>query len=205
MFSFFVFILAGVALIAMTVAKRFEMRDSESRKILILRLISKGDERVRNLYHEGLRFYSDGKLKAVFFMKKQLPARAKIYATKNLSWIRARFEARFGDMRNSRLIKREEGGVSEFFKNISEIEKKTGELHEEIYAEGETLTQDVLAVPEEAVKPEPQPEPAPARSRKAPAKASKPRAPRKKMTKPKEPRKPANRVKKVPVIEVEEY
>lgn len=233
MFSFFVFILAGVAIATLTVAKRFEIKSSAERRIFILRAVSRGDERARDLYHKSLRFYSEGKIKAVFFFKKQLPVRIKIYTNKSVAWFQARFEERFGDVRGSRFIKRE--GISEFFKNISEIEKGKGELHEEVYAEpeeilayritpvaAESLSEPV--VEEESVSapaPEAAPEPVVLSITEESVTLSrpkKPRAPRKKkgieeavsepalepvLVSVPKPKKP--RVKKVPVVEVSEY
>lgn len=224
MFSFFIFILSGVAILSLTLAKRFEMKGY---KIIVLRAVSRGDEQARNLYHKSLHFYSEGKVRLVFFVRKQLPVRTKMYANRGLSWIQNRFEERFGDVRGSRFIKKE--GISEFFKNISEIEKGTGELHEEIYSEPE----EILAyriTPASTPEPESEAEPV-ALSISEEVIVSKPkkaRVPRKKreekieeslapeaMTPHAEPvsepvlvfipkpRKP--RAKKVPVVEVSEY
>ncbi|MBX4206536.1 hypothetical protein KW784_02000 [Candidatus Parcubacteria bacterium] len=179
MFSFFVFILSGVALAALTLAKRFEARGSaERRKIFLLRTVSKGDARARDLYHKGLHFYSEGKHKFLFFMKKQLPAKARIYANKGITKLKEVGEERFGNIRNSRLIGKKEG-ISEFFKNISEVKKGAGELHDDVYIEER---EEILAY---RITPIAAPLPAP--------EEKKPRAPRK------------PRVKKLKVSEVIEY
>lgn len=181
MVSFALFILSGVVIAALIVAKMIELRGSKP--LFILRAVSKGDERARDMYHKGLKFYSDGKVRLVFFMKRELPVRARIYFNKGLAWANERLEERFGDMRNSRLLSRREG-ISEFFKSISEVEKGAGELHEEIYVEP-TIDEAPLAY-------RITPAPAPVLHTEAP-KPKKPRAPRK------------PRTRKVPVIEVNEY
>jgi hypothetical protein len=183
MFSFALFVLSGVVIAALLVAKIIELRGNKP--IFILRAVSKGDERARDLYHKSLKLYSDGKVKLVFFVQRELPVRAKIYLNKGLSWTQERLEEYFGNVRNSRLIDRREG-ISEFIKNISEIEKG-GELHEEIYVEP-TIDEAPLAY------------------RVTPAPVLNTEVPKEKPVKPKKPRAPRKpRAKKIPVIEVSEY
>lgn len=182
MVSFALFILSGVVIAALIVAKMIELRGNKP--LFVLRAVSLGDERARDMYHKGLKLYSDGKVKLVFFVKRELPVRAKIYFNKGLAWLEEQLEEQLGDVRNSRLLNRREG-ISEFFKNISEIEKGAGELHEEIYVEP-TVDEAPLAY---------RITPAPVLNIEVPIE-EKPKKPRK-------PRKP--RARKVPVIEVNEY
>jgi hypothetical protein len=176
MISFTLFILSGVALTSLTIAKRIELKGRESS--FILRIVSKGDERARDLYHQALHFYTTGKHRVVFVVKKQLPLRAKSYLTKGVLYIKEKGENRFGNIRNSRLISKRDG-MKEFFKNISEVEKGAGELHDDFptpitSAEEPVIMQEVVMEPvmpmvepvEVVVAPAPQ--------------AKKPRAPRKK-------------------------
>ena len=132
MFSFSIFILSGVGLALLTLAKRFEVKKRKSS--LILRTISRGDEGARHVYHEALHWYSNGKHRFNFFVTKQLPLRIKSYVNKGLTFVKEKSENRFGNIRNSRFIRRD-GSISEFFKNISKVEKDHGELHDEIYVE----------------------------------------------------------------------
>lgn len=188
MFSIFVFILAGVVLAALILAKMYEMKGSSinRQKVFMLRAISKGDERARDLYRKSLHLYSDGKHKALFFLEKQLPTKAKIYTNRVLAKLAEVSEERFGNIRNSRFLEKREG-ISEFFKSISEMEKGGGELHDEVYVEP-TIDETPLAyritptfVPTEQTTAETTP------------KVKKPRAARK------------PRVKKLQVVEVVEY
>lgn len=148
MISFSLFALSGMTLATLIVAKRIENRSGK--RFFLLRAISKGDAHVRDLYQRSLNFYSEGKDKSLFFFKKQLPLKVKRGLTKAQTLIQEKVESRFGNVRNSRLLKRQEG-ISEFFKNISEVEKGAGEINGHIYQP----EQSTPAV----VKPEPAPEP----------------------------------------------
>lgn len=155
MFWTALFILSGVGILAITLAKRIEIKSPRERRLLLLRAVSRGDARARDLYHKGLHFYSEGKLKFLFLIRKQLPLKGKIYFNKCLAWVREKGEERFGNIRNSRLLKRSDG-ISEFFKSISEVEKGGGELHDDVYVEEkeEILAYRITPAPK-IVEPEP--------------------------------------------------
>lgn len=146
MIPFALFVIAGLGLAALTLSKRFELK--RKHKGLLLKAISRGDEQARRLYHEALRFYDEGTHKASFVIKKQLPLKAKSYFNKFVAFMKERGEERFGNIRNSRFIKKNEG-ISEFFKNISEIEKGKGEIndssHEEFLREAMAYEEGPLA------------------------------------------------------------
>lgn len=131
MFTFVLFTVSGVGIVAITLAKRRESRKKTS--AFILRLISLGDERLRSLHHASLRQYSHGKEKFGFWFKKQLPLKAKSLWNRLLAYIRGKGTQYLGDMRGSRLLKRSDG-ISEFFKNISEIEKGGGEINDTFHS-----------------------------------------------------------------------
>ena len=135
MITFVLFAVSGVAIITITAAKR--MGERKKTTVLILRLISLGDERLRGLHHEALRHYSSGKDKFGFWFKKQLPLKLKSFLNRFLTYAREKSVEYLGDMRGSRLLKRSDG-ISEFFKNISEIEKGGGEINDTL----ETITDD---------------------------------------------------------------
>jgi hypothetical protein len=133
MLTFWLFILSGVVVLALTLAKR--MGERKKLAAILLKVVATGDEQVRKIHHEALHFYSEGKDKYSFWLKKQLPLKLKSLSNRALSLIRERLQERFGDVRNSRLLKRSDG-ISEFFKNISEVEKGGGEINE-------TLTDEI--------------------------------------------------------------
>ncbi len=193
----FIFILSGVAIATLTLAKRFEMKKgSLAGKTFLLRAVSRGDERARDLYHKSLRFYTEGKHKFLFFAKKQAPLKIRIYINKALAYAKEKGENRFGNIRNSRLIRKPDG-ISEFFKSISEVEKGAGELHDDVYVEEEGIITSTTLVAEEVEVTVPMPEPEetiPAAAATIPEKIEKPK-------KPRAPRKPRVRKIKVEVAE----
>ena len=56
MISFFLFVLSGIVIATLILAKRNERRSGK--RLLVLGAISRGDEHARTLYHEVLNFYS---------------------------------------------------------------------------------------------------------------------------------------------------
>ncbi|MBI2086611.1 MAG: hypothetical protein HYT69_00315 [Candidatus Zambryskibacteria bacterium] len=137
MFSFTLFTFSGLVLATLFVSKRLEERKKTS--VFFLKLISRGDERIRNYHHKVLRLYSEGKELTAFWIKKQLPMRAKNFWNKFIAYIKEISEKYAGNMRNARLLKKSEG-ISEFFKNISDIEKGNGELHDVYEERAEEIT-----------------------------------------------------------------
>ncbi len=200
MVSFALFIFSGITLATLLLAKRVENRSG--RRGFLLRAISKSDRQIRELFHRVLDFYSLGRERSLFIIQKQLPMRAKRELGKAQTYIQEKIEGQFGNVRNARLIKKQEG-ISEFFKNISEIEKGGGELHEEIYAPyaGEVPEATVTISPEIepviTVMPEPKKEERKPRvvRKRAPAKKKIP--PLVKLVKPATPRRRRLQVKPI--------
>lgn len=166
MISFWIFVLSGLSIITITLAKRFELKQKRSN--IVLRFVSRSDEHIRKYYHEALHFYSEGKHRFLFVVRKQLPLKVKSYLNKGVDYVREKGEERFGNIRGSKQIKRPEN-ISEFFKSISEVERGKGEIVERISVvseEEEIITEPVVEAPSELVsEPEPQteakPEPKP--------------------------------------------
>ena len=132
MFTFSLFVLSGAIIATLAVSKRIE--EKKKRTPIVLRAVSKGDERVREMHHELLHQYSRVKDKSAFWVKKQLPLKMKSTLNKLRAYVRERSEAYLGDVRGTRLLNRPDG-ISEFFKSISELEKGTGEINETLPAE----------------------------------------------------------------------
>lgn len=136
MLLIYLFILSGLVLAMLLVAKRVE--EKKRKTVFVLKLISKGDERVRELHHEAVHFYSLGKEKAQFFIQKQLPRYSKSSLNKVLARVEENLEKYLLSLRDSRLLKKSDG-ISEFFKTMSEVEKGGGEINEDIYTEEEPM------------------------------------------------------------------
>ncbi|MDO8565376.1 MAG: hypothetical protein Q7R67_02035 [bacterium] len=127
MVTFSLFIISGTALVTLTLAKRREERRKTG--VFLLKAISRGDERARALHHQAVRLYSEGKERADFLIKKQLPMRSRHTFNKLVTLLQEQSERYAGRMRDSKLLKKSDG-ISEFFKNMSEVEKGAGEINE---------------------------------------------------------------------------
>ncbi len=130
MYLSFVFFFSGVVLAVLLVAKRMD----EKRKtgVFLLKLISRGEERARELHREAIKRYSQGKDQTHFFIRKQLPRYSKSSFNKLLAYLEESIKKYFNNLRDSRLLKKDEG-ISEFFKSMAEVEKGNGQIDGEIY------------------------------------------------------------------------
>ncbi len=128
MISFTLFTLSGIAIATLTVAKRVE--EKHKKTFFVLEAISKGDEYLHELRERIILAYLRVRERSGFLLKKQLPLKAKGLWNRTLAWTKESAKKLIGDLRDSRLLKRKPDGISEFFKNISEIEKGNGELHD---------------------------------------------------------------------------
>ncbi|MDO8471494.1 MAG: hypothetical protein Q7S49_02715 [bacterium] len=124
-----IFTISGLSIITLVVAKKLE--EKRKKPFFILNVISKSDTHIRELYHKAVRLYSEGKEKSSFLFKRQIPIHSKNYFNKLLSFLKEKREQYVVKMRDSRLLKKSDG-ISEFFKNMSEIEKGNGEIHDSV-------------------------------------------------------------------------
>ncbi len=156
MFSFTLFAISGLVLIVLMLGKR--MAEKKKKPVFILKLIMKGDERARDIRHKAVHLYSVIKDRGYFIVTKQLPMQARITLNKLRANIEERAEDYFGNIRDSRLIKKQEG-ISEFFEKMSEVEKGNGEIndiYEEAWSENKPIEEiekleEVVEVAEETV------------------------------------------------------
>ncbi|MEX0919454.1 MAG: hypothetical protein WDZ64_01740 [Parcubacteria group bacterium] len=119
-----VFTVSGVAIIVLMVAKRLEIKRESTPNIL--RLVSKGDTKLRNLHHKTVDLYFETKDNLGFLIKKKAPTHFKLSFNKMVGRLKTQLEEYINDLREAKLIKKQ-GGISEFFKNISESEKTKDE------------------------------------------------------------------------------
>ena len=122
-----IFTISGLSIITLVIAKRLE--EKRKKPFFILNVISKSDTRIRELYHRAVRLYSEGKEKSSFLFKRQIPIHSKNSFNKLLSFLKEKREQYVIRMRDSRLLKKSDG-ISEFFKNMSNIEKGNGEIND---------------------------------------------------------------------------
>ncbi|MEX2013579.1 MAG: hypothetical protein WD897_01545 [Parcubacteria group bacterium] len=132
MTSIAIFIISGLAIVLFVAAKKWENKRKELS--FVLNVISKGDKHTREFYQRAVRFYSEGKEKISFFFKKQIPIHSKNSLNKAVAFLKAKREQYIVSMRDSRLLKKPDG-ISEFFKNMSDVEKGNGEIHD-VYEDG---------------------------------------------------------------------
>ncbi len=122
------FIVSGFMVALLLVAKVWE--EKNRRSFFLLRVISKGDERIRTYSINAAHEYSDFKEKAKFFFEKQLPLHTRNFVNKSTAYIGEKFAEYTGSVRGNKFLRKNEG-ISEFFKNISDKEK--GEINEEMH------------------------------------------------------------------------
>jgi len=126
MFSFIIFVLSGVAIVFLIVAKTWELRKHKS--VWVLRMIGRADEHIREYSHSSIHKYSLYKEKSEIFIKKQLPLQAKNTVNKAEAMIRDKFEKYVGNIRNTKFLSsRNKEGISEFFKNMDDLKEETEE------------------------------------------------------------------------------
>lgn len=127
MASVVIFGVSGLAIVLLIATKRLELKNKQD--FFILDIISKGNIYIRELYHRVIYFYSEGKERTLFFAHKQVPVYCRKCFNKLLAFIEKKRKQYVVSMRDSRLLKKPDG-ISEFFKNMSNIEKGNGEIHD---------------------------------------------------------------------------
>lgn len=148
MFSFTLFAFSGTVIVILTLAKYVEVRNKKT--FFVLKAISRGDERLRKAHESAFNRYLDNKDKAALFIKKQLPLKARSVWNRSLVWGKESAQKLIGDLRDSRLLGKRSEGLSEFFKNISDIEKGNGTIEEPYLDKGEIIEEaevEAVAIP----------------------------------------------------------
>jgi len=153
-----IFAISGVALVTITTAKRLELKRQKTPKIL--NLIARGDTYVRDLNHRVFDYYFGSKDGLDFFFKKWVPVQTKLSFNKTVNKLKDQVGEYVNDMRDAKLLKKSDG-ISEFFKNIKEIEKGQGEINDIFTPEetNEEITPTVEVKIEETTPIEPAPKP----------------------------------------------
>lgn len=126
-----IFAISGLAIPILIIAKRLEQKRKKT--FLIFNFISKSNIHIRKLFHRMVHYYSEGKERLLFFFKKRIPMHFKNSSNKLVTFLLEKKVKYITNMRDSRLLKKSDG-ISEFFKNMSSIEKGNGEIHD-VYEE----------------------------------------------------------------------
>ena len=127
MMSIIIFNISGLAILLLIITKKME--EKRRKPLFISNAISRGDIHVRKLYHTVIHLYSEMKEKGLFFLKKQIPIHSKNSLNKIFSFLREKRGQYINNMRDSRLLKKP-GGMSEFLRNMSDVEKGNGVIHD---------------------------------------------------------------------------
>ena len=125
---------------ALLVLKHIEITKRE--KPRVLEIISSKDSHLRLLHKNILLKYLDLKKDVSFFFSKQVPLYTRNKLNKLFTLMRTEMRKRVSNIRDSKLLKRSDG-ISEFFKNISEIEKGNGEINETYEGEGPKIVDSI--------------------------------------------------------------
>ncbi len=127
-----IFTISGLSIALLIVAKKVE--EKRKKPLFVSNVISKGDIHIRKLYHTVVHLYSEGREKTFFFFKKQIRMHSKNSLNKVTSFLEEKRGQYINNMRDSRLLKKPDG-ISEFFKNMSDVEKGNGVIHD-VYENG---------------------------------------------------------------------
>ena len=125
-----IFSVSGLAIILLLAIKK--LGEGRRKQFFILKAISKGDRHVKEVYHKIVSLYTHDKERFMLFLKKRIPLHSKNSLNKSLSFLRNKKDRYLERLRDSKLIGKSDG-ISEFFRNMSDIEKGNGEIHDHIH------------------------------------------------------------------------
>ncbi|PIP55851.1 MAG: hypothetical protein CO183_00070 [Candidatus Zambryskibacteria bacterium CG_4_9_14_3_um_filter_42_9] len=127
MTSITIFTISGLAIFILVAIKSLE--EKRKQNFFAMGLISKWDKQTRRFYQRIIHLYSDGKERTALFFKRQIPMHSRNLFNKLVYFLKGQREFYFGNIRDSRLLKKPDG-ISEFFKNMSKVEKGNGEIND---------------------------------------------------------------------------
>lgn len=114
------FYLSGVIIALLLFAKKVEVE--RKRTFILLRAISRGDERVRELSHRSTHLYSEGKEKLIFFLTKQLPLKTKSILNRAGAQASVLSGIYMEKIRGIKRLRSTDQGISEFFRSLADKE-----------------------------------------------------------------------------------
>jgi len=116
-------------IIILITGKMWEEKNRKS--FFLLRWISKGDERFREFSQSSAHKYADLKEDAGFLIKRQVPLHTRNIANKTYAMFQEKGNKFLSDLKEGKLFGRKNEGISEFLKDISEMEKENGQTLDE--------------------------------------------------------------------------
>ena len=115
------FIISFVVVASMLLLKMYELK--KGKPILIFQALSKFDHIILEKYHNAGHMYLDYKHKSHLFFTKQVPMHSKNVVNKMETLVQEKMNKYVGNIRGSKVLRNDRAGISEFFKNISNLEK----------------------------------------------------------------------------------
>ncbi len=115
-----IFLFSGLVISSILLAKKIEIK--YKRTFLLLRAITRGDERVRDYSHRFAHFYSESKEKAHLLVSRRLPLHSKKLLSKANTKVQDLSSIYLEKIRGIKALKRTDDGISDFFKNLSNKE-----------------------------------------------------------------------------------
>ena len=140
MITISIFTVSGFVILLLVTTKRLQQK--LKKPFFVFNIISRADTQIRELYQKLVHLYSESKERTSFLIEKQIPIHSKNALNKSISFVKEKRDQYIGNMRDSRLIKRSDG-ISEFFKNMSEIEKGNGEIHKDLDDSSQNYKEEV--------------------------------------------------------------
>jgi hypothetical protein len=134
----YIFAVSGFSIMLLIVAKKVE--EKRKKPLFTSNVISRGDIHIRKFYQRAVHLYSESKERVFFFFNKQIRMHSKNSLNKMLSFLEEKRGQYINNMRDSRLLKKSDG-ISEFFKNMSDVEKGNGVIHD-VYEDSSQNTEE---------------------------------------------------------------
>lgn len=122
------FALSGTAIVALIAAKLVGEKSGKS--LIVTRLISRGDEKAREIGHLSAVLYEATKERLNFLVQKQIPYKTRSYWIKLSTISRESGEKYLQKIRDTKLMHSRSSGISEYFDKLREVEKGGGEIDE---------------------------------------------------------------------------
>jgi len=118
-----IFVVSGILILLLIAAKVWE--EKNRKPFFLLKAISKGDERIRELSIRSTHGYADLKEKGKFVVGRQIPLHSKNLVNKTSTFLHEKSIKYLSGITNKK-----NEGIGEFLKDISDMEK--GVANEEV-------------------------------------------------------------------------
>lgn len=122
------FIVSGAVIVLLLIAKKLSM--SKGEQVFVLKIIAKTDKLTREIYHRMVHYYSEIREGTIHFLDKKAGMYLRNLYNKLVSYVDEKRDLYTYNMRNTKLLKGSHSDISEFLKNVSDVEKGNGKIEE---------------------------------------------------------------------------